>query len=170
MYFCLYQMSTDAIIMNRIMPEDIKDSYFKDWRKSQDKYIEKAKEYFSPIPIFMINLFKGEILGYEYLKELADQMYNGRNPLEYFYQGKPYSIIKKDGQYQIQIKLPFIVKDNIEINKVSDELILRLGGFRKNILLPRKVAASKSVKARYEGENLFIYMKGDDHEKREDEG
>ena len=170
MYFCLYQMSTDAIIMNRIIPEDIKDSYFKDWRKSQDKYIEKAKEYFSPIPIFMINLFKGEILGYEYLKELADQMYNGGNPLEYFYQGKPYSIIKKDGQYQIQIKLPFIVKDNIEINKVSDELILRLGGFRKNILLPRQVAASKSVKARYEGENLFIYMKGDDHEKREDEG
>ena len=171
MYFCLYQMSTDAIIMNRIIPEDIKDSYFKDWRKSQSKYIEKAKEYFSPIPIFMVNLFRGEILGYEYLKELSDQMYNGENPLKYFYQGKPYSIIKEKGQYQIQIKLPFIAKDDIEINKVSDELILRLGGFRKNILLPRQVAASKSVKARYEGENLFIYIKkGDDHEKREDEG
>ena len=167
MYFSLYQMNVDAIIMNRIIPSEIKDAYFKGWRKSQRNYMEKAKEYFSPVPIFTINLLRDEILGYEYLKELADQIYEDMSPLERFYQGEPCSITKENGQYQIKIKLPFIAKEDIELNKTSDELIISLGGFKKSILLPRQVAASKSIKAKYEGNDLFIYMGGDDHGKRE---
>jgi arsenite-transporting ATPase len=163
-------MTIDAIIMNRIIPEDIRDSYFIDWRKSQRRIIEKAKEYFSPVPVFMINLFREEVLGSRYLKELADHMYEGESPLKHFHQGKPYSISKEGGQYQIKIKLPFIAKENVELDKVSDELILRIGAFKKKILLPRQVSASELIKARYEGENLFIYMKGDGHEKREYKG
>ena len=75
MYLCLYKMSIDAIIiMNRILPDDIQDVYFTDWRESQRKYMEKAEEYFSPIPIFPVRLFKDEVLGYNSLRVLADQV------------------------------------------------------------------------------------------------
>ena len=36
MYFCLYKMNIDGIIINRILPEDVKDNYFKDWSESQN--------------------------------------------------------------------------------------------------------------------------------------
>ena len=161
MYFCLYKMNIDGIIMNRILPDNVEDGYFLDWRKSQRRYIEKAEEYFNPIPIFPVNLFKEEVLGYHRLKELANQVYGGRNPLEHFFEGKPYNLIKENNEYQLVMKLPFIVRDDIELSKLSDDLIIRVGSFKRNILLPRQVAASKTVTAELEGQHLCIHFKGE---------
>jgi len=167
MYFSLYKMNIDGIIMNRILPDDVKDKYFQEWRESQKKYMEKAEEYFSPIPIFQVNLFRDEILGYESLKTLADQIYGGENPLEHFFKGEPYSLIKEDGEYRLMLKLPFASKEDIELNRVSDELVVRIGSFKRHVLLPRQVAASKKIKASLEGQHLCISFKGEDHGKGE---
>ena len=167
MYFSLYKMNIDGIIMNRILPDDVKDKYFKEWRESQKKYMEKAEEYFSPIPIFQVNLFRDEILGYESLKTLADHIYEGKNPLEHFFMGEPYSLIKEDGEYRLMLKLPFASKEDIELNRVSDELVVRIGSFKRHVLLPRQVAASKKIKASLEGQHLSISFKGGDHGKGE---
>jgi arsenite-transporting ATPase len=167
MYFSLYKMNIDGIIMNRILPDDVKDKYFQEWRESQKKYMEKAEEYFSPIPIFQVNLFRDEILGYESLKDLADQIYGGENPLEHFFKGEPYNLIKEDGEYRLMLKLPFASKEDIELNRVSDELVVRIGSFKRHVLLPRQVAASKKIKASLEGQHLCISFKGEDHGKGE---
>ena len=63
LYFTLYRMQIDGIIMNRILPEGLKDHYFSGWKKNQKAYRKKAEEYFSPLPVFNISLFRGEILG-----------------------------------------------------------------------------------------------------------
>jgi len=156
MYFSLYKMTTDAIIMNRILPESVKDAYFEDWRGRQGEYIRQAETYFSPIPLFYVNLFKGEILGKERLTSLAAQIYGDRNPLHRFFEGKPYSLVKVDGKYRLTIPLPFIQKKDVDLNKVSDELIIRIGGFKRHVLLPRQVATSTSVTARLDGPHLSV--------------
>ena len=166
MYFYLYKINIDGIIMNRIIPDSVKDTYFKDWRESQRQYMEKAEEYFSPVPIFPVYLFKEEVLGYDRLRVLADQIYGEKNPLDRFYKEKAYSLKKKDGKYRLTMKLPFIMKEDVELNKFADELIVRVGSFKRHILLPRQVAASTSVKAKLEGQKLCVYFKGDDHGKR----
>ena len=168
MYFCLYKMNIDGIIMNRVLPMDVKDSYFIDWRRAQKNYIAKAEEYFNPIPIFLVNLFKEEILGYQSLKSLADQIYGHRNPLERFFKGKPYNLIKEDGDYRMRMTLPFISNREVELNKLSDELVVRVGSFKRHILLPRQVAAAKSVKATLEGDDLLIQFKGVRDEQKKD--
>ena len=167
MYFCLYKMNTDAIIMNRILPDDVKDTYFEDWRESQRKYIERAEEYFTPIPTFYVNLFKDEILGYDRLKVLADRIYGKKNPVDRFFEGRPFSLVKKDGEYILVMRLPFVMKGDVQLNKVADELIVRIGSIRRHMSLPRHVAASKEVRARLEGQDLFIHFKGGDHGKTE---
>jgi len=164
MYFSLYKMNIDAIIMNRVLPDRVTDAYFKSWKENQQVYIEKAKEYFSPIPIFLVKLFSEEVFGYDRLKILADQIYEGRNPLERFFEGEPYQLVKKDGGYRMTIRLPFVDKRHIELNKFSDELVVRLGGFKRHLLLPRQVAASKSVKATLDENRLYIDFKGGENE------
>jgi arsenite-transporting ATPase len=156
-------MNIDAIVMNRVLPPKIKDSYFEAWQENQRYYMELAEEYFSPIPIFPVNLFRSEILGYESLKKLAAQIYGQKNPLERFFDGQPYNLTKEEGVYCLKIKIPFAGKDHVELNKVSDELIVRMGSFKKHLLLPRQVAASKSVKARMEAEYLNVCFEGEDH-------
>ncbi|MCD6273985.1 MAG: ArsA family ATPase, partial [Deltaproteobacteria bacterium] len=108
MYFCLYNMNIDGIIMNRILPDEVNDVYFKNWICNQKQYIDQAKDYFSPIPIFPVNLFKSEVLGYNDLKALADQIYGNKNPLDRFFEGKPYNLTKQNGEYRLMMNLPFL--------------------------------------------------------------
>jgi arsenite-transporting ATPase len=98
---------------------------------------------------------------------LSKEIYGARNPLERFFEGEPYNIVKENGEYRLTMKLPFVTKEDVELNKLSDELIVRVGGFKRHLLLPRQVAASKSVKARLDGQHLCIHFRGDNHDQGE---
>ncbi|MBN1106680.1 MAG: ArsA family ATPase [Deltaproteobacteria bacterium] len=163
MYFSLYKMNIDAVIINRVLPEGLRDAYFKGWRKTQKINMEKAEELFSPVPLFPVPLFKNEILGFDRLRALAQRIYGDRNPLGRFFTGEPYALSKEDGRYLLVMKLPFLSTDNVELHKISDELLVRVGGFKRHVLLPRHVAASGSVKARLEGQHLYISFEGEQH-------
>ena len=167
MYFCLYKMNIDAIIMNRILPETLTDSYFSNWLKNQQHNFTEATEFFNPVPILPVNLFAGEIIGYDHLRELADQIYAGRNPLEHFYREEPYRLIKEDGNYRLSMKLPFVSKKDVELNKLYEELVIRIGGFKRHILLPRQVSSMNSVSAKMDGEYLNVIFKGAEHGREE---
>jgi arsenite-transporting ATPase len=160
MYFSLYRMLIDGIIMNRIFPEGLNDEYFSDWKKNQEAYRRKAEEYFSPLPILNVPLFRGEILGYRLLKELGDRLYAGRNPLDRFYTEQPYRLSKTNGVYLLRLKVPFITRQDIDLTTLPEELIIRIGSYQRHLPLPRPAAAAKSVKAKLEGETLTIQFEG----------
>ncbi len=158
MYFSLYKMSIDAIIMNRVLPDAVNEPYFQDWRESQKRYVQEAEDYFQPVPLLPVNLFRGEVLGYDNLKALGDKIYGSRNPLDRFFMGKPYELTKVEGKYQLKMKLPFIEKRDVALHKIADELIVRIGGFKRSVMLPRQVAALDSLKATLEGQYLLIHF------------
>jgi len=160
MYFSLYRMLIDGIIMNRIFPEGLNDEYFSDWKKNQEAYRRKAEEYFSPLPILNVPLFRGEILGYRLLKELGDRLYAGRDPLDRFYTEQPYRLSKSNGVYLLRLKVPFITRQDIDLTTLPEELIIRIGSYQRHLPLPRPAAAAKSVKAKLEGETLTIQFEG----------
>jgi arsenite/tail-anchored protein-transporting ATPase len=156
MYFSLYKMNIDAVIMNRVLPDALSDPYFQNWQKSQKKYVQEAECYFDPVPLFPVNLFTGEILGFDNLNALGDQIYGTRNPLDRFFKGKPYEFTKCDGKYRLKMKLPFVEKRDVALHKVADELIVRIGGFKRSVMLPRQVAALDSLKATLDEQYLLI--------------
>ena len=161
MYFCLYRMHIDAIVMNRIFPEGVRDAYFSEWKKNQETYRKKAEEYFSPLPILSVPLFREEVLGYEQLKRMAEEVYAGKNPLDHFYSGELYRLEKKDGAYRLLLKLPFASKEDIVLNTFAEELSIRLGGYKRLIPLPRPVAGARSIRAKMDGDTLQITFEGE---------
>jgi arsenite-transporting ATPase len=60
------------------------------------------------------------------------------------------------------------LKKDVELNKYSDELIVRVGGFKRNILLPRQVAAIEQVKAQLDGQVLDICFEGAEYGSQKD--
>ena len=128
--------------------------------------MQQAHDYFNPIPIFTVNLFNGEAIGYDHLKRLADQIYGKKNPLERFYKEEPYILNKANGQYHLKLKLPFITKKDVKLNRLVDELIIRVGSFKRHILLPKQVAALDAVKAKIDGQHLNIFFSGENHDQQ----
>jgi arsenite-transporting ATPase len=160
LYFSLYKMCIDALVMNRILPADVEEKYFFDWKKSQKKYLKLAEEYFSPVPIFPVNLFRNELLGKEDLKQLGRVLYGEHDPTEHFYQEPPYEFHKKEGQFSVRIKLPFLAKEEVELNRLPGEIIIRIGGFKRHIPLPRYVGSYKDATAKMDGPWLTITFGG----------
>jgi arsenite-transporting ATPase len=160
MCFCLYRMCIDAVVMNRILPPQVQDAYFAEWRKGQKYNLARAEEYFHPVPILPVDLFGAEIVGRESLKALSERIYGALDPLGRFVAEEPYRLIKQDGHYCLRLKLPFVVKEHIDLSKISDELVLRIGSYKRHILLPRQVAARNTVKAKIEEPYLNITFGG----------
>jgi len=160
LYFSLYKMCIDAVVMNRILPQSITEEYFRDWKESQKTYLKLAEEYFSPVPIFPVGLQQNEPLGEEKLRRLGAGIYGDQDPTQHFFEEQPYEFHQQDGQFTMRIKLPFVSKEEVELNRLADEMVIRIGGFKKYIPLPRHAAAYKDVKARMDGAYLNIIFGG----------
>ena len=170
MYFCLYGLHVDGIIINRIVPENFFEDYLGEWKKIQETYVTAIKEIFSPLPVFHVPLFSKEIVGKEDLSRLADVLYGGKNPLDIFYLEKVYTIEKEDGTYCLKVTLPFVGQRDLELYKKGDELIIRTPGHNQHIMLPKKVASFEPSKATFLGNTLHIHFGGEDGYRGRKEG
>jgi len=50
-YLSLYNVSTDLIVANRIIPDQVTDPFFQRWKQSQQQYRQEIHENFSPLPV-----------------------------------------------------------------------------------------------------------------------
>lgn len=156
MYFCLYGMCIDAVIINRIFPEGVDDRFFDFWKQTQQQYIEDAENYFSDVPNLKVNLFDDQIVGVSGLQKLGDILYPDIDPADRFSQRNPYQFNKVDDGYQLIMQLPFLTKQEVNLNKQADELIITIGGFKRHVALPRSLSSTKATGAKLTGQQLII--------------
>jgi len=169
MFFSLHQTSIDAIIINRVFPSQVDNNYLKVWGNNQQKYMELAETYFYPLPIFKAPLYDSEILGYEKLLKFGESLYRGEDPTQIFFKQKPYQFAKMDGRSFVKLHLPFVTKKEIDLSKIGDELIIKIGNFKKNIVLPRAYAVLEPSRARLEEDHLLIEFGGSSEQVQEGE-
>lgn len=167
MFFSLHQMTIDAIIMNRVFPSGRDSDYLKVWGRSQQEYLDLAETYFHPLPIFKAPLHESEILGYQKLLNFGEDLYEGKDPTQIFSRHRTYEFLKENGRNLVKLYLPFASKEEVELSKVGDELIIRIGNFKKNIVLPRAYARLEPQRARLEENHLRIDFGGSSEQGQE---
>ena len=67
-YFSLHGLTVDGVIVNRVLPAEVTDQYFQEWRLSQGRVLEEIDRYFAPVPVSRVPLFTHEVLGRERLR------------------------------------------------------------------------------------------------------
>lgn len=159
MYFCLYGLCIDAVIINRIFPKGVEEEFFEIWKQTQQHYIEEAENYFSDVPIWKVNLFNDQIVGEAGLNKLGDVLYTDIDPAERFSDQRPYQFQKVDDVSQLVMQLPFLTKQEVNLSKHGDELIVTIGGFKRHVALPRSLASTKATGAKLTGKQLVITFK-----------
>lgn len=155
-YLSLYGYGTDLVICNRVLPESVQDSYFTSWHATQRKHLQFIHEAFSPIPTRRVPLFAQEAVGLEMLGKTAGVLFANDDPLKLFYDGQSHSVQKEQGGYILDIELPFGQKGKIDVVKRGDELTVRIGAYRRNLILPTVLARLTPGTARLEDRNLRI--------------
>jgi arsenite-transporting ATPase len=159
-YFSLHGLTVDTVIVNRLLPADVTDGWFKEWHKSQEKVLNEIEEYFSPVPVKHVPLFEHEVLGKQRLEDLAEVLYPGQqDPSAVTRTEKSYTFAKVDGGYEVQVLLPFATKGEVALFKKGDELVVEVGTLRRHIGLPRSMETLLPSRARLENQVLTIEMK-----------
>ena len=160
-YFSLHGLTVDSIIVNRVLPAEIMDAWFKDWHNSQNSVLHEIEEYFAPVPVKRVPLFAHEVLGKQRLHDLAALLYPGdEDPSAVTRTERPYSFGKRegDGIYEIRVVLPFAAKGEIGLFKKGDELVVEIGTLRRHIGLPRSMAMLQPSRANLKNGLLTVEM------------
>jgi arsenite-transporting ATPase len=155
-YLSLYNVATDMVIANRIIPESVSDPFFKRWKENQQQYRQEIHDDFRPLPVKEVPLFSEEMCGLEALNRLKDTLYTDEDPSQVYYKETTMRVVQEQEQYILELYLPGIPKDKIELSKSADELNIRIGNHRRNLVLPQALAALQPGGAKIEEDHLRI--------------
>ncbi len=147
-YLGLFGFPVDAVIANRVLPPEAKGTYFARWRKIQEEQLGVLDQAFRPLPIFPVQLFDREVVGLEALHRLARAVFGTKDPAKVFYKGKSLEIRAGSPGYDLSLPLPHAKKDEVKAWTKGEELIVSVGNFRRNLVLPRSLAGLEVTRAR----------------------
>jgi len=155
-YLSLYNVSTDLVIANRILPESIDDPFFQRWKANQQVYKQEIYDNFHPLPVKEVPLFSEEMCGLEALERLKETLYANEDPAQVYYKENTIRVVQEGQDYSLELYLPGIPKEQVQLNKTGDELNVRIGNHRRNLVLPQALAALSPSGAKMEEDYLKI--------------
>jgi arsenite/tail-anchored protein-transporting ATPase len=155
-YLSLYNVATDMVIANRIIPDSVTDPFFKRWKENQQQYRQEIHDNFSPLPVKEVPLYSEEMCGLEALDRLKETLYADEDPAQVYYKETTLRVVQEQNQYSLEVYLPGIPKDKVELSKTGDELNIRIGNHRRNLVLPQALAALQPAGAKMEEDYLKI--------------
>ncbi|MGH7904039.1 MAG: ArsA family ATPase [Candidatus Dormibacteraceae bacterium] len=155
-YLSLYGYVTDAIVVNRQIPDSVQDDLFRGWRRIHERYEAEVAKSFSPIPIFTVPLFDREVVGERMLTKMASAIYGAEDPSWRFYEGSSQRVEKTGEEYVLALKVPFTEKSEIDLARHGEELFVTIGPYRREIALPRVLAQRRTLGAAMEGDELRV--------------
>jgi len=155
-YLNLYGYVTDSVICNRVLPRELQRGYFAEWSQIQVRYREMIQRGFSPIPIWEIPLFDREVVGLEMLGRMGRSLFAEQDPLQVWVPGPIQTVRKKGELYFLRLKLPFLKKDEVSLLKRGEDLVVSIGNYRRDLVLPRVLADLEVKRARMEEGYLVV--------------
>lgn len=136
-YLSLFGYRVDAIVANRIIPEEVNDPYFGKWKDIQAEHLATIHESFQPIPILTSRLFGQEMVGADLLEEMGSEVYGEGDPAAVLYTEEPMRVRRRGPWYLLTLRLPFVERGGLDIHRKGDELFVRVGSHKRNLILPQ---------------------------------
>lgn len=155
-YLGLYGVAVDMVIANRVIPPEVTDPYFAFWKENQERYLKEIHENFSPLPVREVPLRDREICGLDALGKLKEVLYGEEDPSQLYCRRPTFRVVSKKAAFDLEIDLPGITGEQVQLSKSGDELNIRIGNHRRNMVLPQALAVLETTGAELRNEKLVI--------------
>jgi arsenite-transporting ATPase len=155
-YLNLYGYLTDAVIVNRVFPDELAEGYFGAWHGVQREQLELVDAGFAPVPVLRAPYFAAEVIGPERLDELGDALFTGHDAAAVLHDRLAQELSVDNGRAQLRLDLPFAAKGDVTLKKIGLELIVRVDTHKRTIVLPGALAGYKPTSATLEAGALTV--------------
>jgi arsenite/tail-anchored protein-transporting ATPase len=155
-YLSLYGYLTDAVIVNRVFPSEVEGTYFGAWRDVQQRELERVSEGFAPVPVLCAPYFDAEVLGAAMLDRLGTALFGGSDAAALLHDGLAQEFSLDGGQGAVRLAVPFAGKGDVSLKKIGDELVVRVDGRKRTVVLPPALAAMSPAGAALDAGTLVV--------------
>jgi len=155
-YLSLFGYRVDAVVVNRLLPDDVTDPYFLKWKEIQAVHYRSITESFAPLPILPCRLFDDEMVGLDRLGEVAAAVYGERDPAAVLAHSQPMRVSKIKGGYALLLDLPFAERAELDVLRKGEELYVKVGAYKRNVLLPQALQPLDVVAATLRDSTLEV--------------
>jgi arsenite-transporting ATPase len=138
-YLNLYGFLTDAVIVNRVFPEEVGE-YFGPWRERQQEHLAAVRQTFAPVPVLCAPYFAREVIGDEPLDELGDALFAEHDAAAVLHRSLTQELVMDVDGARLRLELPFADKGKVALKKIGLELIVRVDGHKRTLMLPPALA------------------------------
>ncbi len=134
-YLSLYGVSTDALLVNRVLPEAATGGWFARWADRERREREAIASSF-PVPRFEAPLLAREPIGVEALRGLGRSLFGDTDPAALLTRAKPIRLDKREGRTVLEIDLPHATRDEVEVAVHGPDLLVRVRDAHRIVSLP----------------------------------
>ncbi len=159
-YLSLFGYHVDAVIANRLLPEAVADPWFERWKELHLEHLRTIEDGFAPLPVLKVELAPTELVGLAALRGFGDRIYGELDPAAQLHEGQPLRITRRAGRTTLSLELPFADREDLELGRRGDELLVRVGPYRRAITLPDSLRGRGIVDAALRQGRLRITFEG----------
>jgi arsenite-transporting ATPase len=155
-YLSLFGYRVDAVVANRLLPAAVADPWFDRWRALQAEHLDTIREGFAPVPVLRAELAGDELVGIEALVRFAAGLYGEDDPAACRHRAQPLQVKQGRNGPQLVLELPNAERDELELGRLGDELLVRVGPYRRAIILPDSLRRRRVTTATLRGGVLRV--------------
>jgi arsenite/tail-anchored protein-transporting ATPase len=155
-YLSLFGYRVDAVVVNRIIPDEVNDPYFGKWKDIQAEHLATIQESFEPVPILTARLFDREMVGLDLLTEMGEEVYGNKDGTEILHRDEPLRVRKRGTSYILSLRLPFVEKSGLDVYRKGEELYIRVGSYKRNLVLPQTLQRLDVKEASFVDDRLEV--------------
>jgi arsenite-transporting ATPase len=132
----LYGYAVDGLVANRVFPPSA-DPWTAGWVEAQQQELSGVRRDVAPLPV-LISPYRGaEPVGLAALTELGQELYGDTDPGDDAPPRAELLTLERtpDG-FVLSLALPLARRDDVELARSGDELVVTVGGHRRVLALP----------------------------------
>ncbi len=152
----LFGLTVDSIVMNRVLPKELARGYLGEWTRIQTREIERARASFPGLDLRQLRFQPGEVLGVAALEETGDELYGSTDPARFTRTTPPLRFHTEKGTPTLSLSLPHANDRELDLQQRDGELIVTVGAWRRQLLLPDSLRARDVTNARFANGTLRV--------------
>lgn len=154
----LFGLAVDAVVLNRVLPDELRGSYLDAWTRIQAREVDRAKEQFAGISLKRLYFQADEVAGVAALSRVAREIYGDDDPALPLVTASPIRFHEEGGEPVLSLSLPHAPADALDLRQRDGELVITLGGWRRQLLLPASLQGRAVTRARFAGGALHVHF------------
>ncbi|MDN4172979.1 ArsA family ATPase [Nocardioides sp. SOB77] len=152
----LYGYRVDGVVANRVFPDADGDDWRAGWVAAQQQVLAEVDQSFVGLPVWRSRYRPAEPVGVEALRDLAEEVYAGADPLVVPTGDGPFRVTRTADGAVLRLRLPLVARDQVDLARTHDELVVTVGSYRRPITLPAALVHLDVAGARVEDGELQV--------------